>query len=213
MASGSGGVIISKSLTEKVILYSALISMFIFCAVLLSQAYSVSGGSYHKLVDRVNPDSLRLTKSKVRDWIKVRIAVAKLQKKMKANAAAYDDVIHAFYKKREALLRTRGWSVDEFNAAKERINAATSAMDMADDLAESKADYEKEVADIKSNTYFTDKQKQKMIEGMRMERTLKRKQYIKPTKADWPAVRPFRSALKQLTQWYAGNIPNPPKVE
>ncbi|MGD8426537.1 MAG: hypothetical protein PVH63_02845 [Balneolaceae bacterium] len=157
-------------------------------------------------------DSLRLTRAKVRDWINTRIAVAKLQKKMKANAAAYDDVVHAFYAKRKILLKSRGWSISLFDAVKERINAAAFAMDMADELAESKNDHEKEIADIKSNEYLSEEQKQKMIDGLQMMREQKRKQYIEPTKADWPAVTPYRATLKQLTHWYAGNIPNPPEV-
>jgi len=186
-----------------------LVSFFVLCVIFQSRAApSLTVKTYE-----TTSDSLQLTKSLVRDWIKTRIAVAKLQKKMKANAADYDDVVHAFFAKRETLLKSRGWQVSVFDAAKERINAAISAMETADDLAESKADYEEEITDIKSNKYFTDQQKQKMIDGMRMEREQRKIRYIKPTKPDWPAVRPYRSALQQLTQWYDGNIPNPPEVE
>lgn len=195
--------------TSKAVVRLMLVSVFMLSVGFQIQATpSVTGKAY-----KTKDDSLKLTQSMVRDWIKSRIAVAKLQKKMKAHAADYDDVVHAFFAKRESLLKSRCWQVSVFDAAKERINAAISAMDVADDLAESKADYEKEIADIKSNKYYTDKQKQKMIEGMRMERDYEKVHYIEPTKPDWPAVRPYRSALQQLTQWYDGNSSNPPEVE
>lgn len=160
-----------------------------------------------------NPDSIVLTKQKVRDWIKTRIATAKLQNKMKANAAAYDDVVQAFFAKRKTLLESRGWTESDFEATEKRIGEVTSAMDMADDMAERKADHEKEIAEIKNNEYFSDEQKQEMIKALNKIREQKRKQYIEPTKPDWPAVKPYRPALEELTDWVAGNIPDPPVVE
>ncbi len=159
------------------------------------------------------PDSTVLTKQKVRNWIQTRIATAKLQNKMKANASNYDDVVQAFFAKRKTLLQSRGWTVDEFEIVEKRIGAATSAMDMAGDMAENKADHEKEITEIKNNEFFSEEQKQEMIKALQSVRDQKRTRYIKPTKPDWPAVKPYRSTLKELTDWVAGNIPDPPVVE
>lgn len=158
-------------------------------------------------------DSAVLTKHKVRDWIQTRIVTAKLQNKMKTNAAEYEDVVQAFFAKRKTLLQSRGWTEKEFEAVEKRIGAATSAMDMADEMAENKADHEKEITEIKNNEYFSDEQKQKMIKALNKIREQKRKQYIEPTKPDWPAVKPYWSTLEELTDWVAGNIPDPPVVE
>jgi hypothetical protein len=166
--------------------------------------------------DAQNPDSSDftvLTKQKVKDWIQTRIATAKLQNKMKANAAAYDDVVQAFFAKRKTLLQSRCWSESDFEATEKRIAAATSAMDMADDMAENKANHEKEITEIKNNEFFSDEQKQEMIKALQSIRDQKRSQFIEPTKPDWPAVKPYRSTLEKLTDWVAGNIPDPPVVE
>ena len=158
-------------------------------------------------------DSVHLTKAKVKEWIQARIAIAKLQMKMKANAGNYDDVVQAFYKARKKLLESKGWMVQDFNALKERINAAASAMDLADELKASKADHEEELSGIEANEYLTEKKKAEMIKGLKNMRKQQRVQVIEPTKPDWPAVRPWRNTLKHLTDWYAGNRPDPPLVE
>lgn len=157
-------------------------------------------------------DSLQLTKQKVRDWIETRIATNKLQNKMKANAAQYDDVVQAFFAKRKTLLQSRGWTVGEFESVEKRISAATTAMDIAEDLEESKDDHEEQIAEIKSNEYFTKEQKEQMIKVENRLREQQRVQFIEPTKPDWPAVKPYRSTLEELTDWVAGNISNPPEV-
>lgn len=158
-------------------------------------------------------DSLALTKQKVRDWIQTRIATARLQNKMKAHAAEYEDVVQAFFAERKTLLESRGWTVDEFDAAEERITAATSAMDMADELEASKESHQQEIAEIRTNKFYSDKQKAQMIEGLRKMRVQKQARYIEPTKGDWPAVRPYREPLQKMTSWIAGNIPHPPEIK
>lgn len=158
-------------------------------------------------------DSLHLAKQKVGYWIKTRIAVAKLQNRMKANAAEYDNVIQSFYAEREVLLKSRGWSVQDFDVAKNRIHAAISAMDIADELAESKADHEKEIADVKANEYYNEEQKKEMINALGAMREQKRKLYIEPTKPDWPAVRPHRSVFRHMSSWAAGNRADPPVLD
>jgi hypothetical protein len=131
---------------------------------------------------------------------------------MKANAADYDDVVQAFFAKRKTLLQSRGWTVDEFEAVEKRISAVTSAMDMAEDLEESKADHEEKITEIKDSEFYSEKQKEEMIAAMNKIREQKRTQFIEPTKDDWPAVKPYRSTLEELTDWVAGNIPDPPEV-
>lgn len=185
----------------SIILRSSLLILLTVCLVLPSQAKTTS------------TDSLHLTKQKVRDWIQTRIAVAKLQKKMKANAAEYDDVVQEFFAKRKTLLESQGWSVAEFDEAKKRINGVTSAMDTADKLANSKADHEEQVEEIKGNDFYSDKQKEEMIKSLNMIREQQKSQFIEPTKPDWPAVNPYRSTLEKMTVWIAGNIPDPPVVE
>jgi hypothetical protein len=38
------------------------------------------------------------------------------------------------------------------------------------------------------------------------------KAFIDKTRPDWPAVRPYRDELAHLTDWVAGNVPNPPRI-
>jgi len=164
-----------------------------------------------KIVSSV--DSVQVTKQKVKDWIKTRIATAKLQNKMKANPEKYDNVVHAFFKERKTLLKSRGWSVDEFEAVEKRITNATSGMEMAEELEESKAEYKKQVKQVKTNKHYSEKQRKQMLETLKKMREEKRKRYINPTKPDWPAVRPYRTTLEKLTDWVAGNVSDPPVVK
>lgn len=157
-------------------------------------------------------DSLRLTEQKVEEWIVIRIEVAKLQNKMKANASEFDNVVADFYKERKGLLASSGWTVQEFDQVKERIHAAVSAMDISEDLQASKADHQKEIKEIKANTFYTDQQKEELINAMNEMRNQQREQFVEPTKKDWPAVRPYKDILEEMTDWIAGNIPNPPKL-
>lgn len=204
-----------------------IIWVFPFCLILCSGsfAFGATNTQSHKgkLLTRSGEqtifeksvlvsDSLRLTEQKVEEWIKARIEVAKLQNKMKANAPDHDNVVAAFYKERKDLLASSGWTVQEFDQVKERIHAAVSAMDLSDDLQASNADHQKEIREIKANTFYTDQQKKEMIEAMSKMRNHQKEQYIEPTKRDWPAVRPYKDILEEMTDWIAGNIPNPPKL-
>lgn len=158
-------------------------------------------------------DSLLLTDLKVEDWIKTRIEVAKLQKKMKVNASEYDNVVHAFFREREMLLESLDWTAEEFDETKERIQSAISAMDIADDLKASQAELAEEVAEIRANEFYSDQQKVELISALNEIRDQKKELYIEPTKRDWPAVRPHRETLEQVNAWIAGNSPNPPDVD
>lgn len=120
--------------------------------------------------------------------------------------------MQSFFAKRKTLLVSRGWTVSEFEDIEQRIINATTAMEMAEDLEESEADHKEEIAEIKANEFFTETQKQQMIAGLRKMRQEKRTRFINPTKPDWPAVRPYRSTLRELTDWIAGNIPNLPAL-
>lgn len=157
-------------------------------------------------------DSLRLTEHKVEDWIKTRIKVAKLQNKMKENASEYDNVVQAFYKERKDLLVSLGWTVQRFEEAKERIQGAVAAMDIAEDLEASKADHQEDIEEIKANEFYTDQQKDELINTMNKMRNKQKNQFIDPTKKDWPVVRPYKEIFEEMTDWIAGNIPNPPKL-
>lgn len=200
---------------------ASLISFLLILTVLIG-SYSLSdksaGVNYLSAISfydkkTTHPDSLLLTKQKVKTWMQTRIAVAKLQKKMKNNASAYDDVVQEFYTKRADLLQSNGWAVDEFDAVKERIHAAISAMDISEELAESRADHEEEIAEIKNNDFYSDEQKQELIEALSKMREQKRTQFIEPTKQDWPAVKPYRKDFREMTSWIAGNTSTVPVIE
>lgn len=168
--------------------------------------------SYSDCIQIYEPDSLALSKEKVGNWIKTRMEVAELQKKMKTNADAYENVVETFNEKRADLLTAKGWSVTEFDEVKDRIHAAISAMDMADDLAASQEKHEKEVAEIRENNFYTDSHKEQMIEGLNKMRKQQKEQYIDPTKDDWSAVRPYRAIFEEVTSWIAGNRATPPEL-
>lgn len=163
--------------------------------------------------EKTTSDSLLLTKQKVKDWLHTRIAVAKLQKQMKNNASSYDNVVQEFYAKRTDLLQSKGWAVDEFDAVKKRIQAAIAAMDISEELEESRADHEKEIADIRENSFYSDEQKQELINALSKIREQKRAQFIEPTKPDWPVVKPYRSVFRKMTSWIAGNSSTIPVIE
>ena len=157
-------------------------------------------------------DSLALSKEKVRNWIKIRMQVAELQMEMKENAGSYENVVEDFYGERRNLLISLGWSVSEFDEVKERIHATISAMNIADELADGQEKHEKEVAEIRENTFYTDSQKEEIIEGLKTMREFQREQYIEPTKVDWPAVRPYKEIFEEVTSWMAGNRSHPPEL-
>ncbi len=138
-----------------------------------------------------NPDNISLSldggdiaampfnKTKVRYWIKARIASNRLQDAMRANAGDYERVILAYFRKRKVLLEQAGWTVEDFEATAKRIRRADTGIDLAqqDDIYESD------------------------------------KEHIETTRPDWPAVRPYRDELEQLTNWVADNIDDPPQLD
>lgn len=195
----------------RLALVTFLLSNLVFSVDAIPRNTSGSG-IIPRPVSATHLDSLKLTQDKVKDWMETRIAVAKLQNQMKTNAADYDNVVGEFYSKRETLLESRGWSVSEFENTQERIHDAISAMDISDELEESRADHEQEIADIEANEFYSDEQKQQMIEALSEIREQKQKQYIDTTKPDWPAVKPYRSVFQQLMHWIAGNASSPPDI-
>lgn len=150
-----------------------------------------------------------LTKSQVRDFIETRIETNKLQMQMKRNAAQYDDLPRAFFKKRNALLRQRGWDPKFFDEVQRRVAAAQTALDIKDDIDAEAPQRKEEHEKIDKNPYYSEKQKQQMHE-MQDKLLESRLAQIEPTKKDWPAVRPYREKLEQLTDWVAENRPDPP---
>lgn len=154
-----------------------------------------------------------LTRSQVADFINTRVAVGQLQKDMQAHASQYDDLIHTFYKRRKALLEQRGWTVKEFEAVRDRINAAQNGIETAEDQKADQAEFEADLADIKNNQYMTDEQKQQYIAMQKQSREADRQQYIEPTRRDWPAVKPYLDKLQQLTDWYNENGASAPHAD
>jgi uncharacterized protein YeeX (DUF496 family) len=197
----------------RIALVFLLLSSFVFSLKSTASNFSILTQNRITVSPTTPIDSLHLTEQKVKDWIETRIAVAKLQKQMQANAADYNDVVKDFFIKRETLLESEGWPVEEFDTAKDRIHAAISAMDISDDLAESRADHEEEIAEINSNEYYSGKQKEEMRNALRNMREQKKELYIEPTKPDWPAVQPYRSVFEQMTQWIAGNTSEMPIIQ
>lgn len=155
-----------------------------------------------------DPANAPLTRSQLKSYLKTEIAIDKVQMNMKAHADQYDNVIQAFYAKRKAMLKARGWSVDQYEATQQRISNAISAMEMEADL-----ENDDQIAQIRNDAYMPDDQKQAMIDAIRKSHEQQRQQMINPTRPDWPAVKSYRDKLQQLTDWYAGNIPNPPQVD
>ncbi len=145
-----------------------------------------------------------LTRDKVESYIRTRIATHKLQMSMKAHAGDYDDVVQAFYRKRKVLLQRRGWTEAEFENTQGRVLAAETALDDAEDQ---KDDLERRKREIRNNPHFTAEQKRQLIEMEERPDPM-----IQETKPDWPAVRPYRRKLEQLTDWVAGNISSPPEL-
>lgn len=205
------------------VLTSAVYIMNVFILILTWQLFLVpdAENQLHPATEISSPDrfisvqadSIQLTETLVKDWIETRIADARLQKQMKGNAEDYEDVVTAYYDEREILLKSRGWTPEDYDIAEERIFAAVSAMDIADELEESREKHEKEIEGIKANEFLTEQQKHEMIKALSDVREQKRKQFVEPARPDWPAVKPWRSTLEQLTGWIAGNIPDPPIPE
>ena len=159
------------------------------------------------------PNVAPLQRSQVREYIQLRLEIHQLQEQMKANADQYDDLPRALPKRWNKHLRAVGWSPDAFNALKERITMAKTALDMVADSAKRTARRRKELKRIESSSHLTDRQKSQLREQRMRQDSLRRARLIEPTRRDWPAVRPYRDALTHLTDYVAGNRPNPPTVD
>jgi len=153
-----------------------------------------------------------LTRDRVADYIRTRIATENLQDRMRARADQYDDVAHAFFEHRRALLRRRGWTVDGFDATERRIVAAESAITETNALKQQKRQDHAAIESMRKAGYVPDAQLDEMERRM-AEARARQTQWIGRTRPDWPAVRPYLDTLDRLTEWVAGNVPDPPTLE
>lgn len=154
-----------------------------------------------------------LQRQHVRDYIRLRIETHQLQKKMEANADQYDNVRQAFFRRRAKLLEREGWGPDAFDALKKRITRAETALEMVADSAQNRADRQQQLQTIEKSPHLTEKQKAKMRAQLARQDSLRQARHIGPTRRDWPAVRPYLDALEHLTDYVAGNRPDPPKLD
>lgn len=153
-----------------------------------------------------------LTREKIEDYIETRIETNRLQNRMRANADQYDDVIHAFYRKRAELLRARGWTPDGFDETQERIFRVQGRMEQAPEFREQKR---KDLADLerlRESGQLPEEEVDNMIREVKKDYA-EEEARIERTKPHWPAVRACREELEQLTDWVAGNGPNPPEPD
>lgn len=157
-------------------------------------------------------DAAALTRAQVRDFIETRIETNKLQLQMKRNAAQYTDLPRAFFEKRNALLRERGWNPEFYDEVQKRVMAAQSALDIKDDIDAEAPQRKEEHEKIENNPYYSAEQKEQM-HAMQDKLLEARLAQIEPTKKDWPAVRAYREELEQLTDWVAENRPDPPVLD
>lgn len=82
------------------------------------------------LLTGVAQAGLGLTQAEVKHYLQTRIEVADLQNDYKANADKYDNVVQAFYRAREHLVKERGYADGAaFDRMKMRIWAAYNNMD------------------------------------------------------------------------------------
>lgn len=151
-----------------------------------------------------------LTEEQVCDFIATRVASNHLQEYFKRNADDYSDAPRAFFKARDAMLRAQGWTVDGYEATRQRIHAAISGIRSAQEVEEEQAELDERIAGIRANSYFSDEQKEQMIA---VERRLvqARLDQAAPTRRDWPAVKPQLQRLERLIDWVAMNIEEPPR--
>lgn len=152
-----------------------------------------------------------LDSNQVRDFIETRMAVARLQNEMKAKAEQYDDVVRAFFERRAELLTSRGWTVEDFDAVKDRVHAARSAMREAAELEEKQADDREMIREMEATGSFSDEQLQEMRQSLGQV-DAKREAWIDETRPDWPAVKHWKDELDGMTAWIAGNTDTPPSL-
>ena len=152
-----------------------------------------------------------LTKAQVVDYIETRIATNRLQMDMKANADQYDSVIQSFYEKRKALLNDRGWTVSNFDSVQGRVLRARNAMDLAVDLEKLEAQNDETLESMRAAGQIPKDKLAEMEKAMDAMEQAQRDQ-VDATRPDWPAVKPYVDELEQLTDWVAGNTPEPPTL-
>lgn len=153
-----------------------------------------------------------LTEDKILKFMKSRMATFKLQSRMKAQADKYDNLIQEFYKRRKVLLQKQGWDVEDFEKTESRIYSAINALEKEASL-KSDADFKKEIAEVKSNNYLSQKQKSETIELLKLDRKNVYNTFIKPYKLDWPAVKTYKSKLEHLTNYINGSRSDAPVLE
>lgn len=152
-----------------------------------------------------------LTRAEVRDFIETRIASARLQNRMRAGAGQHDDVVKAFFERRNELLQSRGWSVEEYEAVRERVHAARSAMREAAELAERRQSDAEIIREMKASGHVSEQQLAEMRSALEAT-TAEQRAWIDATRPDWPAVEYWLDELDAMTAWIAGNREQPPAL-
>lgn len=99
----------------------------------VSEAFLESGDPENVPVPEpeTDPGEMPFNQAKVAHWIRTRIATNHLQNRMRANADRYDSVVHAFFRKRDAMLEEAGWTVKGFEATEKRIYRAKGSIELA----------------------------------------------------------------------------------
>lgn len=154
-----------------------------------------------------------LTRQDVRDYIRLRIAIHQKQEEMKANADEYDGVIRAFFRWKSEYLQERGSSRERFDTLERRIMDAETAMEMVADSAEYHARLQDNRQAIKMSMHYSDADKSEALAQLARQDSIRQARHIAPTRRDWPAVRPYISALDHLTNYVALNRPDPPDLD
>lgn len=183
-----------------------------------------------------------LTRPHVRTYIRLRLATEQLRRQYEANAAAYDDVVRAYFSERGRMLREEGWTPDAFERLEARIMDAQNAIEqpgessrerplqldsVAREVDEAMQDMLKEIdrmphlsAGQRAQMRDQIRAQQKQLQASRPQAdSLARQQaqaiqaMIDATRPDWPAVRPYLDALAHLTDYVAGNRPDPPDLD
>ena len=144
-----------------------------------------------------------LTKEKVEKYIETRVKTHDLQLEYQAKSDQYDDVIVAYYKERNEWLPSQGWTGEEFDATGEWINGVINSIEAQTELNREKAEREAEFAEIDANEFLNDEQKQQMKEALMLS-VVHREGYIGMFKEDWPAVKPYLTALDELDDYIGG---------
>lgn len=176
--------------------YAALIGVLLLLGSALSAAYAQA------------PDGA-LERSHVRDYIRLRTHVHRMQEEMKATADQYDDLLHPFFRRQTQFLQSKGWTQDGFDSVEQRILAAKGAMDWAADSTQRR----KRIENIKQMTHLDADTRQEMRTSFTKQDSLCRAQHMTPSRRDWPAVRLYRDGLRPLDDYVAKNRPDPPRLD